>query len=562
MGLVAIFFALSTLTLFLAMGSATTAELKAPHKPVQFSVPTIHLNDLDQDHEKLRKKLSEFGMIAVTDIPDLGQLRKAVFSSMLDCSKANSPAFELTSALDVSTSRRAIASETVRHVPRPLSANVVTHCPDLASAAPSFRNVISEVSNAFTSALDRQYVLHMARFKQPPYSSFASVQTEGSQLEHFVTYTSSSSSSSTPLSPPSTSDSDVAADLELHVDEGLFIAFVPPLLNQEGEAGSGLVVQLPSGELATAKYECSDCVVFMMGGGFSRWLGANVPGVVHALRMPVGASRAWYGRMFLPPSDAVAILPSGTVIDFATYRTMHNSSTFLEENGLSCMERSVVRGNVIRRLADDCPNKQFHCWMKCYTAAELPACNSKEMMLCAANSDGRECSFNQMGCGPRCVASNSSAVAAADGATTGGHGAVAPVEDSFCDARSAVTMYMEGFIWPSSATRQSCVRMLFVPWVLDTPSKYTGGCIGTFLFGMFVEFLSVLRRQIKPEFSKPVIYALSMLVLGAQATCGYFLMFLAMTFSIPIFMAAVFGLMVGHGVFNIGVPKSTDRPHC
>jgi hypothetical protein len=257
--------------------------------------------------------------------------------------------------------------------------------------------------------------------------------------------------------------------------------------------------------------------------------------------------------MFLPPSDAVAILPSGTVLDFATYRTMHNSSNFLEENGLSCMERSVVTGGVVRKLVDDCPNQEFHCWMKCYASTELPQCTSKEMMICASNSDGRECPSNQMGCGPRCVALNVSLQIG---------GLVPPFDGSFCDARSAVTMYMEGFLWPATGARQSCVRMLFTSWILDTPSKYIGGCIGTFLFGMFVELLSVVRRQIKPELSKPIIYGSSMLVLGAQATCGYFLMFLAMTFSIPIFIAAVLGLMVGHGLFNIGIPKSSDRPHC
>jgi len=74
------------------------------------------------------------------------------------------------------------------------------------------------VSNAFTAALDRQFVLHSARFKQTPYTSFAAIQAESSQLEHFVAYT---SKDPTRTPPP----------LELHVDEGMLIAFVPPMLS-------------------------------------------------------------------------------------------------------------------------------------------------------------------------------------------------------------------------------------------------------------------------------------------------------------------------------------------
>lgn len=542
---------LSTFTLFYVSGST---EIRA-----EYAVPSVRLADLDQDQDKLRHVLSEFGMVAVTNVPDLGQLRKAVFSSLLDCSQANSEAFEFTSALDPLTQRKAIASETLRHVPRPLSANVAKQCPSLASSAPSFRNVISEVSNAFTAALDRQFVLHAARFKRTPYTSFAAIQAEGSQLEHFVTYTSSPTSS--PSSRP---------PLELHVDEGLFIAFVPPMLSNDDRGHSGLVVRLPSGQLAIAKYSCSDCVVFMLGAGFSRWLGSNLPGVIHALRMPTRATRAWYGRMFLPPADAVAVLPSGTVIDFANYRLQHNSSTFLEEHALTCMERSVVEGVVTRKLANDCPPDQFHCWMKCYQSQELLSCGATEMRICASNSDGRECLPTQMGCGPRCVPDNSTSKS---GGAQSNQSSSALGPDQFCDARSAVTMYMEGFIWPNSG-QQSCVRMLFPSWILDTKGKYAGGCVGTFLFGVFVEFLAFLRAPRTKEACQTTtdgrcctassLYSASILILGMQAACGYFLMFLAMTFSIPIFMCAVFGLMVGHAVFNLRAhhKHAAERPHC
>jgi len=150
--------------------------------------------------------------------------------------------------------------------------------------------------------------------------------------------------------------------------------------------------------------------------------------------------------------------------------------------------------------------------------------------------------------------------------------------------------------------------MLFPSWILDTKSKYAGsfillllllwvlfvyvcilfyyvgGCIATFLFGMFVEFLAYLRARTKdccqpcnlasasssnsrfaPLFASPTaMYAASIIILGLQATCGYFLMFLAMTFSVPIFMCAVFGLMVGHGVFNLRAhgKHAAERPHC
>jgi hypothetical protein len=108
-------------------------------------------------------------------------------------------------------------------------------------------------------------------------------------------------------------------------------------------------------------------------------------------------------------------------------------------------------------------------------------------------------------------------------------------------------MYMDGFHWLDS----TCVIYLFPEWVLSTPGKLVAACVGSIFFGMSLEGVIRGRRDLvqsiavgwKRLFISSGIY-------GLQLTMGYFIMLVVMTYSGPLFMCVVLGLMFGHIAFN------------
>ena len=74
-------------------------------------------------------------------------------------------------------------------------------------------------------------------------------------------------------------------------------------------------VQLRDGRTVTADFGTGDVLVFMLGDGVNQFFNAKYrsgPGLYatpHSFTMPSAAeavARAWYGRMILPPADALS----------------------------------------------------------------------------------------------------------------------------------------------------------------------------------------------------------------------------------------------------------------
>jgi hypothetical protein len=122
-------------------------------------------------------------------------------------------------------------------------------------------------------------------------------------------------------------------------------------------------------------------------------------------------------------------------------------------------------------------------------------------------------------------------------------------------------MYMQGFEWEAT----TCIVFLFGSWVISTRAALFGACIGTILLGMLVEAIIYQRRNVMgkmyPKGSKKKMI-LSAVLYGTQLTFSYVVMLLVMTYSIPIFMSVILGLVSGHVVFNwadIAVEKDHDE---
>lgn len=100
----------------------------------------------------------------------------------------------------------------------------------------------------------------------------------------------------------------------------------------------------------------------------------------------------------------------------------------------------------------------------------------------------------------------------------------------------------------SRAKHQRCLLYFVSGWTLTDEGKFKGAVIYSFLLGLLMEVLSAVRGAAAHYLRKPVLMRILCLtvIYGIQALLGYLLMFLAMTFSVEILVAAVVGLCVGN----------------
>jgi Ctr copper transporter family len=118
-------------------------------------------------------------------------------------------------------------------------------------------------------------------------------------------------------------------------------------------------------------------------------------------------------------------------------------------------------------------------------------------------------------------------------------------DEPFC--YGGTSMYMEGFQWLGS----TCAIYLFPSLVLDSPGSLVLACFATIAFGMALEWV-ILRRRITVKQCAP---GMKRLVISAgfyavQLTMGYAIMLVVMTYSIPLFVSVVAGIVGGHIMFS------------
>jgi Ctr copper transporter family len=110
------------------------------------------------------------------------------------------------------------------------------------------------------------------------------------------------------------------------------------------------------------------------------------------------------------------------------------------------------------------------------------------------------------------------------------------------------SMYMDGFHWMNPV----CVIYLFPTWVLSSAGKFVAACFGTILAGIGLEGFIRKRRDIVSDL--PIGWkrlTVSTICYGIQLSIGYLVMLVVMTFSAPLFLSVVIGLMSGHFLFNM-----------
>lgn len=555
-------------------------------------VPTFAVNELlsGRRYDEFAAALETTGLIALhPGSSGFSSNRERAFQGMCNCHDRflTIEGTERMTMNDKSVLRSTLATATVGTTPLPLPHELTTVCgSDVANAMESIRDDVSIATDAFVVALDR--LLGGGNFElmhdeyNHAYTTVSSIQASAKNLEHFHIYHKKGQAQ---VNHKEIIDWAIADDtnkdktLFWHTDAGLFLTFVPALDCEDPNSPDksfwvdGQPVDFPS-----------DSVIIMLGAGAEHWLQTLVPlrATRHAVRMEPGQTRVWYGMMTLVPEYAIVQeKPQRTFRDMQTAilslvtsntdKQMHQEDNSFVSIGCGAIPETANSDYSLPRVpprrhrrrlqhADPshCNNKtNFFCWMSCL---DIPNHESVEEYLdegyslycldpSILASSGNSVSKAVENCAPgvhnsKCLGKwnpTSPLIPGYDLQFNSTH----ELEEQFC--YGGTSMYMDGFHWTDSV----CVIYLFPEWILSSRAKLVVACLMTFFFATLLEFVIFKRRWtvngIKAGIRRRVASAL---FYGTQLTMGYFLMLVVMTYSGPLFMSTVLGLVCGHVLFN------------
>jgi len=379
---------IGVLLVSLAFFGGSVAESWAP--------TTLDFSDLAAGRvaETLERALTAEGLVQVVGIPEFARLRAGALRAAHGCVAVSPRA--ASHVFGDGTARRSLATAGAgRALGAIAHESSAAPCDELAGrGGEGFRLAVSRAVDVVVAQLDAILGLGraapMLQAAGGGYHTLEEVVASGERLEHFHSYESAAAG---PAGPEPT--------LDFHVDQGLFIAFVPAMM-LGGQGGEGedapagnFLLRLEGGREVEAELR-SDSVVFLLGDGVNQYVNrahrrSPLRAPSHAFRMPQDArsqQRVWYGMMQLPPPDAVSEEDGMT---FGAIREeLIRASASGEEAavpGIGCARKLTAR----ELSGASCAADQMHCWMRCmnYTAEVSPdACKAKGQELVCADPEG------------------------------------------------------------------------------------------------------------------------------------------------------------------------------
>jgi hypothetical protein len=333
--------------------------------------------------------LSHVGMVSVTNIPFTS--KHETFLSLHKCSHES--AATLTHTFADGTVRHTMATHTVPGGMQKIP-HATTACDGFSKASNDLRQTVATVTEAFAFRLNSIIDLEdkssplLATIQNYPFKSLVHVVESGEHLEHFNSY-------------QRTSFDTTENTIDFHVDQGLFIAFTPALLvstqddadysNKEvSTVSDGFYIELQDGSRATVEFDENDDLVFMLGDGVNQFINPRLSeesvtlrATPHALTMPYhgeNEARVWYGRMVLPPSDAVH--PEHGI----TFDEIRQG--LVEGRGHAQLDLGCSSNMAARKLQQtECTGNSIYCWSRCMNATEYSVSNE----ICAAQGLDMKC---------------------------------------------------------------------------------------------------------------------------------------------------------------------------
>lgn len=574
-------------------------------------LPAFSFSDLvtpsDSVLTQLTTALTEVGALQITGIPNFREARLAALQPLAKC---------LLNEQDAKITKMVMSDGSPR---------LTTHASTIAGSATSFSSTCGDSSTNLRAVIDvgtRQLLITLDKARKSrektisksssstagqqvlaPYTSFESLQLNGDHLEHLHAYYPA------PSEQPRSGD---GSTIRYHTDGGLFIAMTSGLHSSTANTAisssslespnAGLFLQLADGgELKVASGDIEDGMVFMVGEAGSKWLaptlGKPLRAVPHRLVVDIQSqattqqnnvmkaasfkatdgghivSRAWYGKMYLPPADAMVAGTTYSRYREAVGRRLGSkpaaaksvaikmpfasslSSSWLQggdELPLACDSGMMLEASVACTAKDGSPGVE--CWMQCMSTASLPCGTSAVCYDSSTDTVNNGDTMCQATCSLQCPNTYVSSLSNVS--------ATPIISNGYCYG-TGTTMIMEGFTSQlASGVQAPCLNFLFPAWPLNTPLRFTFGCIGTVLLGIFLHFVTKIRLTVaRWKLSAKRTSTICCLYL-ANAILGYALMLVAMSYSTELFLMVILGLLIGYILFLVDLPAAVSTDPC
>jgi hypothetical protein len=381
---------LNTALLLAVSWSSVAAADDTTLTPYRISLKALK-GGCQHSQAQLKEALATVGMISVTDIGNDFRLKKQQTLSLLldeECNQASSSVRE-EHVFGDGTRRRTLATHTINGEMKAAAAsNNEQACEAFEQASTAFRHQVAEVTEAFAKRLE-SLLENTARplltldLGLGTLDTIAEVVENGEHLEHFHSYSYSSSSSSAPVEK--TMDT-----IEMHTDQGMFLVFTPGQTPNNQELTDGFFIQLPDGSRVMVNFDSDDELVFLLGDGIHQVLSDNkdLYATPHALQMTARDVRVWYGRMVLPPANAIS--PKHSETTFGDIRNLLIENVRSGNDEVLSLGCSLPHQRALQAEEESCIADQLWCWHRCQNLTDVvseDACTAVNLDLACINSE-------------------------------------------------------------------------------------------------------------------------------------------------------------------------------
>lgn len=370
----------------------------------------------------LEQALTEVGMVSIINIPSFHKDKDDTLSGLDGCLSHSKATQEHT--FGDGTRRRTLATHSVpggiqkvQHGDH-ISFSTVNDCKSFDESSNEFRSTVAAVTQAFADRVS-EYVQQQQQQESSSagttiaaegeedmpllatangflFKTLSDVVENGEHLEHFHSYTKSMKDI------PGNQEEET---IEMHVDQGLFIAFTPGRMVQHPqddpsvktfELTSGFYIESKEGTVEEVEFNNEDDLVFMLGDGVNQYINDKLAAdkklraVPHMLRFKShgdkSSSRVWYGRMVLPPVDAIHPAHGTTFGQLREHMIAASHNHQEDENaGLGCSGGMVARD----LSATTCEGDSMYCWHRCMNTTEHGVseeiCQGRDLQLHCIN---------------------------------------------------------------------------------------------------------------------------------------------------------------------------------
>ncbi|GBG32924.1 Hypothetical Protein FCC1311_091502 [Hondaea fermentalgiana] len=354
----------------------------------------VALADLEREGaavEAMMESLRHSGVVQVAEVPGLAQARAEALALNVACGEVSQAA--VGSASYDGTHRRSLGTVPGEGFAHGVPSEV---CERFDKASTALREATSRAARAFANKLG----MHLPRASflataedEDAYETVDAIVRDSQQLEHFHAYNRAED------------NEDDMMTVDLHMDQGMFIAFTPALMYEmdkglSGNKAGSFLIELPGGRLEEVDFaDNGDVIVFMLGDGVNQYVNpalenaghAPLRATPHAMQMPSDGSnawRSWYGRMYLPPAHAIN---SDYDVPFGEMRKRSI------EAGLKGDAEGMAMGCsgdlFARELHEStCEAGALFCWHRCMNLTDYDVsdeiCEAEDLELACADPEG------------------------------------------------------------------------------------------------------------------------------------------------------------------------------